>query len=448
MVVGMRPRTLSLDLSTQQPPDACKRAVHKNWSSAADMTTMLSDFLSSSGPAPSYLDKDTDGSVASDSTSETCGTDFAEGLQSAGEARSLFGSLFDSTSLEDAAEKPEPLARRYPSAAAPVDRREKKEVDAWTAEEDIHILKLVELHGKRWSKIAASLPGRSDNGVRNRWNRIERANAMREAKGPDAGGYRCRRCGLPKRGHTCSALTQGVRAEDLATRNAQLCRLSSSYGTGVQQQPESTPQLFKAAGNALIAVDRMEKQAARPPNFRLSLSPTLGVAPTRHTSGGTHGVTFADCKFAARQYSSTSSERGSIPDQPMPDRHTGLSSTFGTVDLAPTAAPPNTPLEGPAACELGEDHLNEFLMELHTSLASPSAHNGPNSAAYASGHSMHSPASMHVPFGHHGYMRPQPAFRSLPPAMVTHSIDHLDDEIAAAAIADTEFLARMFWVTD
>merc|ERR1719446_1003964 len=51
----------------------------------------------------------------------------------------------------------------------------KKDVPMWTVEEDLLILQLVEQHGKRWSKIAAHLPGRTDNGVRNRWNRMELA---------------------------------------------------------------------------------------------------------------------------------------------------------------------------------------------------------------------------------------------------------------------------------
>ena len=78
-----------------------------------------------------------------------------------------------------------------------------KIIKEWTFEEDGFILNMVEQHGKRWSMIASCLPGRSDNSVRNRYNRMEQAQSLREMRGVRPGGYRCRRCGQPKRGHTC-----------------------------------------------------------------------------------------------------------------------------------------------------------------------------------------------------------------------------------------------------
>ncbi|KAL1515601.1 hypothetical protein AB1Y20_002220 [Prymnesium parvum] len=43
----------------------------------------------------------------------------------------------------------------------------------WTAAEDDIIVAGVKVHGCRWRRIAAQLPGRSDDAVRNRWNRLK-----------------------------------------------------------------------------------------------------------------------------------------------------------------------------------------------------------------------------------------------------------------------------------
>lgn len=112
---------------------------------------------------------------------------------------------------------------------APSGKGSKKDVPMWTVEEDLLILQLVERHGKRWSKIAAHLPERTDNGVRNRWNRMERAQVLRQSRGPDA-GYRCRRCGQPKRGHICAALTLGdtPAGEELQQKAEALSKLSAN----------------------------------------------------------------------------------------------------------------------------------------------------------------------------------------------------------------------------
>eukprot|EP00964_Phaeocystis_antarctica_P113065 scaffold77139_cov61-Phaeocystis_antarctica.AAC.6 len=50
--------------------------------------------------------------------------------------------------------------------------------DMWTAEEDETICDAVERLGQKWAPIAALLPGRSPNAVRNRFLRVLRPNQL------------------------------------------------------------------------------------------------------------------------------------------------------------------------------------------------------------------------------------------------------------------------------
>ena len=47
---------------------------------------------------------------------------------------------------------------------------------AWTAEEDALLVELHKQYGNAWVKIAAQMPGRSDNSIKNRWNSTLRKN--------------------------------------------------------------------------------------------------------------------------------------------------------------------------------------------------------------------------------------------------------------------------------
>ena len=66
-----------------------------------------------------------------------------------------------------------------------------------------------------WSCVAVAtgyLPGRSDDAVRNRWNRLqealkEDAQVVANDRGGHSlvkAGYKCSKCGQPKRNHTCT----------------------------------------------------------------------------------------------------------------------------------------------------------------------------------------------------------------------------------------------------
>jgi hypothetical protein len=49
---------------------------------------------------------------------------------------------------------------------------------AWTPEEDAAVIGCHEKWGNKWAKIAALLPGRTDNAVKNRWQSILRKRAF------------------------------------------------------------------------------------------------------------------------------------------------------------------------------------------------------------------------------------------------------------------------------
>jgi hypothetical protein len=69
---------------------------------------------------------------------------------------------------------------------APARPRNFAERREWTAVEDQLILDSVEQHGPRWRKISSLVPGRSDDAVRNRWNRLKEVERGLAA-GPEAG---------------------------------------------------------------------------------------------------------------------------------------------------------------------------------------------------------------------------------------------------------------------
>jgi hypothetical protein len=227
----------------------------------------------------------------------------------------------------------------------------KKEVPMWTVEEDLLILQLVEHHGKRWSKIAAHLPGRTDNGVRNRWNRMEKAQTLRHRHGAEH-GYRCRRCGQPKRGHICAALTRGDMPEgdNLAIKAAELTALSAqkmqAMLAGKQAGGRGMPPMMRSSRSM------PDHRMAPMPNSVESLKP-LGLSP--------------------------------LKKQP-----TDIVKLEGKAPQSKQQAEP--------LVEMDEVQLDDFLTELHLSLATPTnADRMQHAAAVAAGQHAASMAAA----GHH-----------------------------------------------
>lgn len=95
-------------------------------------------------------------------------------------------------------------------AEAPIGAHADQRLRPWTVAEDEVICSGVKEHGYKWSLISTRLEGRTDNAVRNRWHRLEAARKWRMERtsshqqgAVDAPGYKCGRCGQPKRGHAC-----------------------------------------------------------------------------------------------------------------------------------------------------------------------------------------------------------------------------------------------------
>ena len=77
----------------------------------------------------------------------------------------------------------------------------------WAQGEDELILEAVRHLGCKWRQIASMLPGRSDDAVRNRWNRLKEPNNLNASARDTSNGssaYRCSKCGQLKKNHRCT----------------------------------------------------------------------------------------------------------------------------------------------------------------------------------------------------------------------------------------------------
>ena len=99
------------------------------------------------------------------------------------------------------------------------------------------IYDLVGEHGQDFSLVAASLPGRTADAVRNRWGRLKGSGQLPD---PLRGStYRCTRCGAPKRGHRCAREGMPTRTPLNRTRRAPQPRRGAAMAGGAASRSTS-----------------------------------------------------------------------------------------------------------------------------------------------------------------------------------------------------------------
>jgi hypothetical protein len=69
---------------------------------------------------------------------------------------------------------------------------------SWTAQEDQLVIVSQQKWGNKWAKIAALIPGRTDNAVKNRWNSALRRRVELAAR-PEGGMVGSDESGIPER---------------------------------------------------------------------------------------------------------------------------------------------------------------------------------------------------------------------------------------------------------
>lgn len=233
--------------------------------------------------------------------------------------------------------------------------KNKKDVPMWTMEEDLFIMDMVEQYGKRWSKIAAQMPGRTDNGVRNRWNRMEKAQSLRELRGPRY-GYRCRRCGQPKRGHTCAALSTTGDAEDAsdaaAGMGARVAAAAKGGNPGQGGSDEADEETSSALGLEMP---------------HLTAAFIFGEGASVETAGASRSPSEASVEGEGARDTESSEGADDVPmmsQHPQPPQH--LRTQHPQLQQAASPAPPALAVR-PSEEPIDEQKLDDFLRDLQLS---------------------------------------------------------------------------------
>jgi len=153
--------------------------------------------------------------------------------------------------------------------------------DEWTEEDDQLIMQLVQQMGTKWSHIAKQLPGRTDNAIKNRWNSMMRKNLRRQLKeqGGDAVVMQMENVNiLPTRKRGCSTSAEvATAAITAATVNA---AAASAIAKGGRTAAARLRAQSRDVPRAIIAAHQLAQQMAHQLAAPV-LAPPEATAPRR-----------------------------------------------------------------------------------------------------------------------------------------------------------------------
>ena len=134
----------------------------------------------------------------------------------------------------------------------------------WSPDEDRQLAEAVAAHGKRWNLVSHRM-GRTFNSVRNRYNRLPKA---------DEGGVgkacrRCSKCGQLRRGHACPVAPRALCSVSWKATDAMLCRVRCFAEARAAPADGARPAIGASASVALTVACAAAASTAR----KASLAP-------------------------------------------------------------------------------------------------------------------------------------------------------------------------------
>ena len=138
----------------------------------------------------------------------------------------------------------------------------------WSPEEDQRIIEAVEHDGTAWAKLVQYFPGRTDNGIKNRWNTLIRKRLRRELRHTEAAAHavaiaqreQARLAGEQsiEAGDILGSV-QGMRPEDCPAPPARRPGVPTTAAAAIAQQRVVVQRASSSSSSAASAMRRQER---------------------------------------------------------------------------------------------------------------------------------------------------------------------------------------------